>query len=46
MGNSEQILAAELSAPNVTGGEVLHNLLKLTRKKINDILTDGAYDIR
>ncbi|ATF09278.1 hypothetical protein BTN50_0764 [Candidatus Enterovibrio altilux] len=39
-------IVAKLSASNVTNGEVLPNLLKQTRLRINEILANGAYDTR
>ncbi|ATF09100.1 hypothetical protein BTN50_0573 [Candidatus Enterovibrio altilux] len=42
--NTHAIMATELSASNVTDGEVLPNLLKQTHQKINEILSDSVYD--
>ncbi|ATF10507.1 Mobile element protein [Candidatus Enterovibrio altilux] len=44
--NTCKIIAAELSASNVTDLKVLPNLLKQTRQKINEISTDSSYDTR
>ncbi|ATF09398.1 hypothetical protein [Candidatus Enterovibrio altilux] len=40
------IIIAELSVLNLTGGEVLPNLLKETSRKVNKISGDGVYDTR
>ncbi len=44
--NTHEIIAAELSLSNVSDGEALPNLLKKTRRRINEISGDGAYDTR
>ncbi|SKA58167.1 Transposase DDE domain-containing protein, partial [Enterovibrio nigricans DSM 22720] len=44
--STHEIVAAELSLSDVTGAEVLPNLLKQTRRKIIEISGDGAYDTR
>ncbi|WP_139158999.1 IS5 family transposase, partial [Vibrio sonorensis] len=44
--DTHELIAAELSLSNVTDGEVLPNLLKQTRRRINEISGDGAYDTR
>ncbi|ATF10112.1 hypothetical protein [Candidatus Enterovibrio altilux] len=41
-----EMIAAELSAINVTDGEGLPNSFKQTCRKINEILTNGAYEIK
>ncbi|ATF08698.1 Mobile element protein [Candidatus Enterovibrio altilux] len=41
-----EIIVATLSALNVTNGEVLPNLLKQTRRGINEISGDGADDTK
>ncbi|ATF09105.1 hypothetical protein BTN50_0578 [Candidatus Enterovibrio altilux] len=41
-----EIIAAELSASNVTDGKVPLSLLKQTRQKINEISAAGVYDTR
>ncbi len=43
---THEIIAAELSLSNVTDGEALPNLLNQTRRRINEISGDGAYDTR
>ncbi|ATF08891.1 Mobile element protein [Candidatus Enterovibrio altilux] len=42
--NACEIIAAELSASNVTDDEILPNLLQQNNLKINKIPTDGAHD--
>lgn len=42
--STHEITATELSLSTVTDAEVLSNLLKQTRRKILEILGDGAYD--
>ncbi|MBE4517200.1 transposase, partial [Vibrio parahaemolyticus] len=44
--NTHEIIAVELSLSNVSDGEALPNLLKQTRRRINEISGDGAYDTR
>ncbi|ATF09364.1 hypothetical protein BTN50_0857 [Candidatus Enterovibrio altilux] len=44
--NTHEISSAELSASNVTNGEVRPNLLKQTSRKINKISADNVYDTR
>ncbi|ATF08897.1 Mobile element protein [Candidatus Enterovibrio altilux] len=44
--NMHEIIATELSTSNITGDEVLPNLLKQTHREINAILADSAYDTR
>lgn len=44
--NTHEIITAELSLSNVSGGEVLPNLLKQTHRRIVEISGDGAYDTR
>ncbi|ATF10461.1 Mobile element protein [Candidatus Enterovibrio altilux] len=44
--NTHEIIAVELSASNMTDGEVLPNLLKQTRRRINDISGNGSYYIQ
>ncbi|WP_240698077.1 IS5 family transposase, partial [Vibrio sp. F12] len=43
---THEIIATELSLSNVTDGEALPNLLNQTRRRINEISGDGAYDTR
>ncbi len=44
--STHEIVAAELSLSNITDAEVLHYLLKQTRRKIIEISGDRAYDTR
>jgi hypothetical protein len=44
--NSHTIIAAELSMNSVSDGEVLPDLLKQTRRNIETVCADGAYDTR
>ncbi|ATF08680.1 Mobile element protein [Candidatus Enterovibrio altilux] len=44
--NTHEIIVAELSASNVIEGEGLPNLLKQTRRKINEISADGVDDTK
>ena len=44
--DTHEIIAAELTLSCVTDAEVLPNLLKQTRRTINEISGDGAYDTR
>ncbi|ATF09126.1 hypothetical protein [Candidatus Enterovibrio altilux] len=42
--NTYEIIATELNTSNVTDGEVLPNLLKQTRRRINKISDNRAYN--
>ncbi|ATF10233.1 Mobile element protein [Candidatus Enterovibrio altilux] len=44
--STHEIIAAELSASNVTDGNVLPNWFKQTSRRINEILSNEAYDTR
>lgn len=44
--DTHEIIAAELTLSGVTYAEVIPNLLKQTRRTINEIWGDGAYDTR
>ncbi|WP_394336742.1 hypothetical protein [Candidatus Enterovibrio altilux] len=44
--NTYEIIAVELSVSSLISGEVQPNLLQQPFSKINEILTNGAYDTR
>ncbi|WP_019820700.1 IS5/IS1182 family transposase, partial [Vibrio splendidus] len=44
--STHELIAAELSLPTVTDGEVLPNLPKQTRRSIFEVSGYGAYDTR
>ena len=44
--NTHEIIVAELSLSNASDGEARPNLLRQTRRRINEISGDGAYDTR
>ncbi|ATF09119.1 Mobile element protein [Candidatus Enterovibrio altilux] len=41
-----EIITVELSASNITDGELLSNVLKQTHHRINAILSDGTYSTK
>nr|WP_096618739.1 hypothetical protein [Candidatus Enterovibrio luxaltus] len=44
--NTHEMMIAELSALNIIDGKILANSFKQTRRRINEISADGAYETR